>query len=106
MLAKMAGTPAFGAPLQQIDKMQSVGECEDASQRTQKAAKGPLREEADHKQRTRVKHIRPWAGKMRRDDGVERLHLRDARAHINGERSEDEDDRRRNILSKPQVVLH
>ncbi len=90
----MARTATLGTPLQQIDEMQSVGERQDAAKRTQKAAIGTLGEQANHKQRARVKDIRPRAGEMRRDGGVERFHLRDARPHIGGERGEAEDERR------------
>src|SRR3984885_2905462 len=102
----MARTPSFGAPLQQIEEMQSVGERQYPAQRTQKAAIGTLGEETDHEQRARVKDVRPGAGEMRRDGGVERFHLRNARPHIDRERGETEDERRRNILSKPQILLH
>ena len=78
-LAEMARTATLGTPLQQIDEMQSVGECEDAAKRTQKAAIGTLGEEANHKQRARVKNIRPRAGEMRSDGVVERFYFRDAR---------------------------
>src|SRR6202046_4365783 len=86
--------------------MQSVGERQDPAQRTQKAAIGTLGEETDHEQRARVKDVRPGAGEMRRDGGVERFHLRDARPYMDRERGETEDERRRNILSKPQILLH
>src|ERR1700728_1279002 len=85
--------------------MQSVGERQDPAQRTQKAAIGTLGEETDHEQRARVKDIRPGAGEMRRDGCVERFHLRDARPYIDRERGEAEDERRRNILSQPQIFL-
>src|SRR5262249_23643932 len=74
--------------------------------RTQKSAVGTLGEKPNDKQRARVKHIRPGAGEMRGDGGVERFHLRDARPHIDRECGEAENERRRNILSKPQVLLH
>ncbi len=106
ILAEMAGAPAFRAPLQQIDEMQSVGKRQNAAERTKKAAIGTLGEEANHKQRARVKDIRPRAGEMRRDGGVERFHFRDARPHLDRERGKAEDERRRNILSKPQISLH
>src|ERR1700761_2434953 len=54
-LAEMARAPAFGAPLQHIDEMQSVGERQHAAQRTQKAAVGTLGEEADHQQYAGIK---------------------------------------------------
>ena len=58
----MAGTAAFGAPLQQIDEMQSVGERQDAAKRTQKAAIGALGEEANHQQRARHKRHKARRG--------------------------------------------
>ena len=94
ILAEMARTATFGTPLQQIDEMQSAGERQDAAQRTQKAAISALSEEADHKQRAGVKDIRPRAGEMRRDGGVERFHLCDARPYIDRERGQTEDERR------------
>ena len=106
ILAEVARIATLGTPLQQIDEMQSVGERQDATKRTQKAAIGTLGEEANHKHRARVKDIRPGAGEMRRDGGIERFYLRDARPRIDRERGEAEDERRRNILSKPQILLH
>src|SRR5579862_3342427 len=101
----MAAAATFGAPLQQIDEMQSAGKRQHAAKRTQEAAIGTLGEEADHKQRACVKDIRPGAGEMRRDGGVERFQLRDARSLIERERGEAEDERGRNIFSKPQILL-
>src|SRR5258706_16182916 len=45
VFAQMAGTAAFGTTLEQIEKVQPIKECEHATQWTQEAAKGPLREQ-------------------------------------------------------------
>src|SRR3954468_15290908 len=102
----MAGAPAFRPPLQHIDEMQSVAKRQESAKRTQKAAKGALGEEADRKQRAGVEDIRPGADEMRRDGGVERFSLRDARTQVDRERSEAEDEPQRNIFSEPQILLH
>src|ERR1700760_4733366 len=43
---------------------------------------------------------------MRRDGGIERLHLRDMRPHIDPERGKTEDECRRDIFPKPHIFLH
>src|SRR5262245_27280517 len=73
--AQMTRTAAFGPSLQQIEQVQAIQDREDAAERAQEAAIGPLREEPDRQQRAGIEDIWPRARESRRDRGLERLDL-------------------------------
>ena len=101
----MAGTAAFGTTLEQIEKVQPIKECEHATQWTQEAAIGALREQPDGQQCTGIEHIWPGAREFCSNRRLERLDLQRGARSVDLRHHQRQHRRGCDVLAHPQALL-
>src|SRR5258708_3573075 len=104
-LAQMARIAAFRTALEKVDQVHPVEGRQHAAKRTQETAIGALGEQPDGQQRAGIEHIRPGAGELRGDRGLERLDLGSGARSVDPAQHQGEHRGSRDVLAHPQALL-